>query len=158
MVKVIDLTSSFLNLQTSKLQASLYAANLFHVNTAGYATIIEKLMPFLRDVPKLDKGVAAVCDMSILDTYAVLTPVVSVITTSPTLAPTVVPMTLPTPAPSGPKLSIRLNPSRPDGTTGRCCSPNFTRQLNPINSIQQPPSSYTTPTESNLSTPIQLNL
>ena len=134
MVNVVDLTSIFFQANTGKLDPSLYAANLYHINTAGYKMILEKILPLLKDVPKLDQGQLSSCDLSILDTYALILNSPSSSTNSmvaagayiketraptpqPSNEPTLQPAVVPTAKPTLPYVTTRDNPGRPDGTT-----------------------------------------
>ena len=121
-MKVLDISSRFL-LNTGRLDATLYAANLYHINTAGYLAIMEKLTTALRDVPKLDAGSSSICEMSILDTFGVVsgssigTPRPSTPPSyAPSPLPTNEPIISPTPVPSKYHLTSRDNPGRPDST------------------------------------------
>ena len=71
MVKVIDLTSKFFDAAKGTLITSLYSGNNYHINKDGYTVIMELLLPMLGDVPKLATSESPICDMSILDTFAV---------------------------------------------------------------------------------------
>lgn len=85
---------------------------------------MQKLMTVLRDVPKLDAGSSSICDLSILDTFGVVSGS-SIGTPRPSVAPSYAPVPLPTnepivsptPVPSNYHLTSRDNPGRPDSTT-----------------------------------------
>ena len=140
-VKFIDLTSKFYNAAVGMLESALYSTNNYHINTAGYTTIIEAILPLLGDVPKLDVSstnvaTSSVCDLSILDTFAILPSrnteqktqlqAASDMNASPETNSAMNPKTVlsvdpnqPTAPPSGGILSLtdRSNPDRPDGTS-----------------------------------------
>ena len=144
MVKVVDLTSRFFDAAKGTLVTSLYSGNNYHINNDGYTVIMELLLPLLVDVPKLTTSDSPICDMSILDTFAVspsakkdtvdlasdeATPEAlaaakasgSVTSggTTPVVTVTSNVPDVPTAQPTGGiiKLATRENPDRPDGTS-----------------------------------------